>query len=199
MTITQPQPIPYPPYSGYSYPPAQEWYPPQPPVPPQPPIPPKPTWWKRHWVWLTSVSVALVVAGGVWGSVAYNTHQHELQVQHEQQVAAQQAEQKRQAEEQARQAAEQAAAQAAAKVAADAAAVKADMQTTLDSDSTFASYHLVVTDVRLVKADNNHYDGIAVIHGPRGIPHNVILHVTVDDTTFMWRTDQGAFLWVTYE
>jgi hypothetical protein len=175
------------------YAPPQEWY------PPPPPPPPKPTWWKRRWIWLTSVSVAVVVAGGAWFCVAYNTHQQELRVAHQQQVAAQAAEQQRQAAEQARQAAEQAAAKAAAQQLADAEQVKTDMQATLDRDPDFASYHFVVTQVRLVKADANHYDGIATVHGSRGIDHQVMLHVTVDGTNIMWRTDQGAFLWAVYE
>jgi hypothetical protein len=183
-----------------AYAPAPAWYaPPQEWYPPPPPPPPKPTWWKRRWIWLTSVSVAVVVAGGAWFCVAYNTHQQELRVAHQQQVAAQQAEQQRQAAEQQRQVAEQARQAAEAKQLADAAQVKSDMQTTLDNDPTFGPCHLVVSDVRLVKADGNHYDGIATVHGPRGINHSVMVHVTVDDTNIMWRTDSGAFLWAAYE
>jgi len=196
MTITQPQPIPYPPYSGYSYPPPQEWY------PPPPPAPPKPTWWKRPWVWLTSLSVAVVVVGGVWGSIAYDTHQQELRVAHEQQVAAQAAEHQRQVEEQARQAAEQAAAQAAAHQAAITEDIRADLQRQLDNDPDMGPYHIVVTEVHLVKADNSHYDGIATVHtnwrGP-GRDHSVMLHVTEDDHGLMWHTDPGQFAWLAYE
>ena len=119
--------------------PPQEWYDPTP--------PPKPTsWWKRRWIWWTAIIVAAVVAGSAGASVAYNTHQHDLQVAHEQQVAAQAAEQARQAAEQA--AAAQAALEAAQAALAD--QVKTSIQATLDSDSYFTQYHLVVTQVKLV-------------------------------------------------
>jgi hypothetical protein len=74
---------------GPAYGPAPEWHgPPQEWYDPTPP--PKPTsWWKRRWIWWTAIIVAAAVAGMAWFCVAYNTHQQELRVAHQQQVAAQ--------------------------------------------------------------------------------------------------------------
>lgn len=185
---------------AYAYGPPPGWYAPPPPSQEWYPVPPpsKP-WWKRRWIWVTSISAALVVAGGVWGCIAYNTHQQELRVAHQQQVAAQQAEQQRQAAERAAEQQRQAEEAAAAQQRADADAVKVDMQRTLDSDPDMAPYHFVFTEVHLVRAGDNHYDGIATVHDFRGIDHSVIVHVTRDNTGIMWHTDQGAFAWAMYE
>ena len=77
--------------------------------------------------------------------------------------------------------------------------VKTSLQHYLDADSDFAKYHLVVTDVTVIKADGNRYDGLATVHGAKSGDHKVVVHVTAGDSGGMWQTDNGAFLWVVGE
>jgi phosphotransferase system glucose/maltose/N-acetylglucosamine-specific IIC component len=69
------------------------------------------------------------------------------------------------------------------------------MQQAFDTDAQFKEWQLTVTDVQVLKQGENRYQGIAkVVHD--GTTHDVPVDLTVDGLNVMWKTDQGAFLFV---
>lgn len=73
--------------------------------------------------------------------------------------------------------------------------VKASMQQKLTSDPQFKDLGLEVEHVQVLKEGENRYQGIARIRHEGDI-HEVPVHVTADGDNVIWRTDQGAFLFV---
>jgi hypothetical protein len=70
--------------------------------------------------------------------------------------------------------------------------VRDSMQTTFDKDPNFANYHFKVDKVVATKKDDSNYDGVATVEY-NGQPHQVPVHITVDDKDMAnWKTDPGA-------
>lgn len=77
--------------------------------------------------------------------------------------------------------------------------VKESMQHNFETDSRFANYHLVVTKVDVMHKSGNDYEGLAVVHSPKGVDHDVAIHVTAEGDRVMWQSDPGAFVWAALE
>jgi hypothetical protein len=77
--------------------------------------------------------------------------------------------------------------------------VKTSMQQKFDTDQQFAQYHLVVSKVDVMHKSGNEYEGLAVVHGPKNVDHNVAVHVTAEGRRIMWQSDPGAFTWAALE
>jgi hypothetical protein len=77
--------------------------------------------------------------------------------------------------------------------------VKTSMQQTFDTDQKLAQYHLVVSKVDVIHKSGNEYEGLAVVHSPKNVDHNVAVHVTAEVGRIMWRSDPGAFTWAALE
>lgn len=77
--------------------------------------------------------------------------------------------------------------------------VKSSMQQTLDTDSRFSQYHLVVESVEVVKQTGNQYEGLATVRSPKGIDHQVPIQVTADGDNMIWHSEPGAFVWMVLE
>jgi hypothetical protein len=77
--------------------------------------------------------------------------------------------------------------------------VKSSMQQTLDTDSRFAQYHLVVDKVDVVRQTGNQYQGLATVRSPKGIDHQVGIQVTDDGKNIIWQSNPGAFAWMVLE
>jgi hypothetical protein len=74
--------------------------------------------------------------------------------------------------------------------------VKRSMQDYLDRTDNFKQYHAHVTDVTLVKASDNTYNGIAKVSPLRGPDGQVSITVTYDGQNAMWQSPPGAFLFL---
>lgn len=77
--------------------------------------------------------------------------------------------------------------------------VKTSMQNKFDTDQQFSQYHLVVSSVSVLHKSGNEYDGMAVVHGPQNVDHNVDVHVTAEANRIMWVSEPGAFAWAALE
>ena len=73
------------------------------------------------------------------------------------------------------------------------------MQQTFDTDSRFAQYHLVITKVDVLKQNGNQYQGMATVHGAKGIDHQVPIDITAEGDKILWRSEPGAFVWIVME
>jgi hypothetical protein len=63
----------------------------------------------------------------------------------------------------------------------------------------FAQYHLVVSKVDVMHKSGNDCEGLAVVHSPKNVDHNVPVHVTAEGDRIMWQSDPGAFAWAALE
>jgi hypothetical protein len=45
----------------------------------------------------------------------------------------------------------------------------------------------------------NEYEGLAVVHSPKNLDHNVAVHVTAEGDRIMWQSDPGGFAWAALE
>ena len=77
--------------------------------------------------------------------------------------------------------------------------VKISMQHTFDTDQRFAQYHLVVSKVDVMHKSGNEYEGLAVVHSPKDVDHNVAVHFTAEGDRIMWQSEPGAFAWTAVE
>jgi hypothetical protein len=89
--------------------------------------------------------------------------------------------------------------QAPSREAAVADEVKTSMQNKFDTDRQFSQYHLVVSKVNVMHKSGNEYEGLAVVHTPKNVDHNVAVHVIAEGNRIMWQSDPGAFTWAALE
>lgn len=73
--------------------------------------------------------------------------------------------------------------------------VKTSMNNTFSSDPQFVQYNLQVSEVTVLKQGGNKYQGIAKV-AHEGATHDVPVDITVDGKNVIWKTDQGAFLFI---
>ncbi len=66
------------------------------------------------------------------------------------------------------------------------------MQQTFDTDPRFVQYHLVVSKVDVLKQNGNQYQGMAVVHGTKGIDHQIPIDITAEGDKILWHSDPGA-------
>jgi hypothetical protein len=83
--------------------------------------------------------------------------------------------------------------------AAVAGEVKTSMQNKFDTDPQLSQYHLVVSKVNVMHKSGNEYEGVAVVHSPKNVDHDVAVRVTGEDNRIMWHSDSGAFTWAALE
>ena len=74
--------------------------------------------------------------------------------------------------------------------------VKSSMQQSFDTDSRFTPYHLVVEKVDVLKQNGNQYQGMATVHGSKGIDHEVPIDITAEGDKILWHSEPGAFVWM---
>jgi hypothetical protein len=74
------------------------------------------------------------------------------------------------------------------------AQVKDSMQRHFDEAADDLGVQITILDVALVKTAENKFEGMADMKAGYRSPHAVDIHVTADDRTMMWETDQGALL-----
>lgn len=72
--------------------------------------------------------------------------------------------------------------------------VRESMQTKFDEPDT-AQYHLKVDSVKVIHDQGNKFEGIAVVE-MGGQQHDVPVHVLADGKSLIWRTDQGALMFI---
>jgi hypothetical protein len=77
--------------------------------------------------------------------------------------------------------------------------VKTSIQQTIDTDQQLARYHLVVSKVDVIHKSGNEYEGLAVVHSPKNVDHDIAVHVSWEGGRVMWRSDPGAFTWAALE
>lgn len=77
--------------------------------------------------------------------------------------------------------------------------VKSSMQHDFDTDPRFASYHLIVGKVEIVRQTGNQYTGIATVRSPKGIDHEVPIEVTAEGGRIIWQSEPFAFAWMVLE
>jgi len=76
--------------------------------------------------------------------------------------------------------------------------VKTSMQKTLDSDSGFQEYGMVVDSVKVFKKSGNQYKGLAIVEY-KGSSHNVSVDILVDGGNVMWEAPPGSFMFIAQE
>ncbi|WP_293001559.1 hypothetical protein [Mycobacterium sp.] len=77
--------------------------------------------------------------------------------------------------------------------------VKESMQQTFRSDPNFSKYQLTVSKVDVMHKSGNDYEGLATVHSPKPVDHQVAIHVTAEGDKMMWQSDPGAFVWAAME
>ena len=77
--------------------------------------------------------------------------------------------------------------------------VKSSMQQNFDTDPRFTKYHLVVSKVDVLKQNGNQYQGMAIVHGSKGIDHEVPIDITAEGDKIIWHSEPGAFVWTVLE
>jgi hypothetical protein len=75
--------------------------------------------------------------------------------------------------------------------------VQQSMQTKFD-EPDMAQYHLKVAGVKVIHDEGNKYEGMADVE-MSGQSHQVPVHVVADGKSLIWRTDQGAMMFVVQE
>jgi len=73
--------------------------------------------------------------------------------------------------------------------------VTISMQDTFDNDPKFQKFHLKVDSVTVIRAEGNTYNGLVAVDY-KGTLHNIPIEVTVGNDSLMWKTSQGAFLFL---
>lgn len=72
---------------------------------------------------------------------------------------------------------------------------KTSMQQKFDLDPQFRKWHLIVTNVQVLKQGDNRYQGIAtIVH--EGGAHEMPVDITADGSNVMWQVQPGAFMFV---
>ena len=71
-------------------------------------------------------------------------------------------------------------------------------QETMDNDSEFSEYGIVVKEVSLVKKIGNEYNGLVDIEY-KGTPRKVSITATIDGGHVLWETKPGQFAFVSLE
>lgn len=74
------------------------------------------------------------------------------------------------------------------------AQVKDSMQRHFDDAADDLGVQITVLDVALVKTAENKFEGMADMKAGYRSPHAIDIHVTADERTLMWETDEGALL-----
>ena len=77
--------------------------------------------------------------------------------------------------------------------------VKSSMQQSFDTDPRFTQYHLAVSKVDVLKQNGNQYQGLAIVHGSKGIDHEVPIDITAEGDNIIWHSEPGAFVWMVLE
>jgi hypothetical protein len=72
--------------------------------------------------------------------------------------------------------------------------VKSSMQQNFDTDPRFTKYHLVVSKVDVLKQNGNQYQGMAIVHGSKGIDHEVPIDITAEGDKIIWHSEPGVRL-----
>lgn len=73
--------------------------------------------------------------------------------------------------------------------------VKTSMEEKFDSDAQFKEFHLKVISVRVLKQNDNRFQGIArVIH--EETPHDLPIEITADGDYVIWKAEPGTFMFL---
>ena len=73
--------------------------------------------------------------------------------------------------------------------------VTTSMQEKFDTDKTFKKYHLKVGNIQVFKETNTEYSGLVSLYLGQE-KHQVYVNINVDGKNVMWRTENGAFLFL---